>query len=168
VASLMTNKIGSRGFAKAPGMFEFMPSYLPKGKTVEQVRTDLSKAIKAAAPSYGVFGAALLSTYSTDPAADDTWKQAIAPLSNIPPASERAVPQFLTRGTQDRLITDAAVKEFVDALVKAGQRVEYVQVGGAGHAFFDWKPDTRTKATFAQYGVYYAAAMRGFFESVLY
>ena len=52
--------------------------------------------------------------------------------------------------------------------MKAGQRVEYVQVGGAGHAFFDWKPDERTKATFAQYGVYYAASMRRFFESTLY
>ena len=168
VASLMTNKIGSRGFGKTAGVFEFLPSYLPKGKTADQVRADLSKAIKAAAPSYGVFGAALLNTYATDPAADDTWKQAIAPISNIPAASERAVPQFLTRGTNDRLITDEAVKAFVDALVKAGQRVEYVQVGGAGHAFFDWKPDARTKATFAQYGVYYAAAMRSFFESVLY
>ena len=78
------------------------------------------------------------------------------------------MPQFLTRGTNDRLITDAAVKEFIDALVKAGQRAEYVQVGGANHAFFDWKPDARTKATFAQYGVYYAAAMKAFFESVLY
>jgi acetyl esterase len=168
VASLMTNKIGARGFSKTAGVFEFMPSYLPKGRTVDQVRTELSKVIKAAAPSYGVFGGTLLNTYSTDPAADDTWKLAIAPLSNIPLATERAVPQFLTRGTQDRLIADAAVKEFVDALVKAGQRVEYVQVGGANHAFFDWKPDARTKATFAQYGVYYAAAMRAFFESVLY
>jgi dienelactone hydrolase len=55
----------------------------------------------------------------------------------------------------------------VEALVKAGQRVEYVQVGGASHAFFDWKPDARTKATFAQYGVYYAAEMKAFFASVL-
>ena len=61
-----------------------------------------------------------------------------------------------------------AVKEFVDALVKAGQRVEYVQVGGASHAFFDWKPDADTKATFAKYGVYYAAEMKAFFVSVLY
>jgi len=76
------------------------------------------------------------------------------------------VPQFLTRGTRDPLITDAAVKEYADALVQAGQRVEYVQVGGASHAFFDWKPDDRTKATFAQYGVYYAQAMKAFFESV--
>jgi hypothetical protein len=56
----------------------------------------------------------------------------------------------------------------VDALVKAGQRVEYVQVGGANHAFFDWKPDPATKATFARYGVYYAAEMKAFFSSVLY
>jgi acetyl esterase len=166
-ASLMTNMIGSRGFGKAPGVFEFMPSYLPKGKTAEQVRDGLSKAIKAAAPSYGVFGAALLSTYSEAHAEDLVWKEAIAPLSHIPAATERAVPQFLTRGTQDRLISDAAVKEFVDALVKQGQRAEYVQVGGANHAFFDWKPDAATKVTFAKYGVYYAAAMKAFFKSTL-
>jgi acetyl esterase/lipase len=166
VASLMTDKIGSRGFGKTPGVFEFMPSYLPKGVTVDQLRDRMSAAIKSAAPSYGVFSAALLNTY--DPTADDTWKAGIAPLSNIPLASARSVPQFLTRGTNDRLITDDAVKEFVNALVRAGQRVEYVQVGSAGHSFFDWKPDARTKATFAQYGPYYAAAMRAFFDATLY
>ncbi len=166
-ASLMTNMIGSRGFGKTPGVFEFLPSYLPKGKTVEQVRDEMTKAIKAAAPSYGVFSAAMLNAYSDNPAADQSWKEAIAPLSHIPPATERAVPQFLTRGTRDPLITDAAVKEFVDALVKAGQRAEYIQIGGASHAFFDWKPDETTKATFEKYGVYYAASMKAFFLSVL-
>jgi len=168
VASLMTNMIGSRGFGKTPGVFEFLPSYLPKGKTAEQVRDEMLKAIKAGAPSYGVFSPAMLNAYSEEHATDETWKEAVAPLGHIPQASERAVPQFLTRGTQDTLITDEAVKEFTDALVKAGQRVEYLQVGGASHAFFDWKPDDRTKATFAKFGVYYAAAMRNFFESVLY
>src|SRR5262245_49455447 len=167
-ASLMTNMIGSQGFGKTPGVFEYLPSYMPKGKTVEQVRAEMTKAIKAAAPSYGVFGGNLLNPYSEEHGNDPAWKDAIAPLSHIPPAAERAVPQFLTRGTRDQLIQDAAVKEFTDALVKAGQRVEYIQVGGAGHAFFDWKPDDRTKATFAQYGVYYAARMKAFFESTLY
>jgi acetyl esterase/lipase len=167
-ASLMTNMIGAGGFGKTPGVFEFMPSYLPKGKTVEQVRDDLSKAIKAAAPSYGVFGGALLNPYSEEHKDDPAWKEAIAPLAHVPAATERAVPQFLTRGTQDRLIADAGVKEFVDALVKQGQRAEYIQVGGANHAFFDWKPDASTKATFAKYGVYYAASMKEFFKSVLY
>ncbi len=168
VAGLMTNMIGSRGFGKTPGVFEFMPSYLPKGKTAEQVRDEMLKAIKGAAPSYGVFGPALLKSYSDDPAANQSWVDAISPILHIPAATERSVPQFLTRGTNDRLISDASVKEFTDALVKAGQRVEYVQVGGANHAFFDWKPNEGTKATFAKYGVYYAAAMRNFFMTVLY
>ena len=83
-------------------------------------------------------------------------------------ASERSVPLYLIRGTRDPLISNASVTEFVDALVKQGQRVEYVQVGGASHAFFDWKPDAETKATFQQFGVYYAAEMKAFFTSVLY
>src|SRR3954471_12508004 len=80
VASLMTNMIGSRGFGKTPGVFEFLPSYLPKGKTAEHVRNEMLKAIKAAAPSYGVFSAALLNTYSDDHASDQAWKDATAPL----------------------------------------------------------------------------------------
>ena len=167
LASVMTNKIGTGGFGKTSGVFEFLPTYLPKNKTVEQLRTEMMASIKAAAPSYGVFGGNLLNVYSDDPAYNDSWKSGIAPLSNIPKASERAVPQYLLRGTLDPLIKDEAVKEYVDALVKAGQRVQYVQVGGANHAFFDWKPDDNTKATFAKYGVYYAAEMEAFFASVL-
>ncbi|MGD0756679.1 MAG: alpha/beta hydrolase [Bacteroidales bacterium] len=167
LAATMTNKIGIGGFGKTSGVFEFMPSYIPKNKTVEQVRSEMMSAIKAAAPSYGVFAGSLLNNYSDDPAANDTWKDAISPLNNIPDVSERAVPQYLLRGTNDPLIKDEAVKTYVDALVKAGQRTEYVQVGGASHAFFDWKPDENTKATFAKYGVYYAAEMKAFFSSVM-
>ena len=100
-ASLMTNMIGSRGFGKTPGVFEFLPSYLPKGKTAEQVRDDMTKAIKAAAPSYGVFSAALLNTYSDDPAADQSWKEAIAPLSHIP-AGDRAVGSAVSDARHER------------------------------------------------------------------
>jgi len=167
-AGTMPHKIGDGGFGKTPGVFEFMPSYMPKGKSVAQVRTEMMAAIQAAAPSYGVFGGNLLNHYSDDPKADDTWKEGVAPMSNIPNASERQIPHYLTRGTLDPLIKDEAVKSYVDALVKAGQRVEYVQVGGASHAFFDWKPDTRTKDTFKKYGVYYIREMEAFFNSIFY
>lgn len=167
-ASLMTDKIGDGGFGETPGVFEFMPSYLPANTSIDQLRADMMAAIKAAAPSYGVFGGNLLNHYSDNLAADDTWSAAVAPINHIPDAGDRAVPQYLTRGTRDPLITDEDVSAFMDALVVAGQRVEYVQVGGASHAFFDWKPDERTKATFAQYGVYYAAEMKAFFASVMY
>ncbi|MFC1781762.1 hypothetical protein ACFLZ8_05835, partial [Planctomycetota bacterium] len=52
--------------------------------------------------------------------------------------------------------------------IATGQTVEYIQVEGAGHAFFDWKPDARTKETFKQYGVPYAAQMKDFFDTVFY
>ncbi|WP_372648076.1 alpha/beta hydrolase [Draconibacterium sp.] len=168
VAGTMPNKIGDGGFGRTEGVFEFMPSYIPKNKTVDQVRTEMMAAIKAAAPSYGVFGSDRLNHYSEDPKADDTWKEAIAPLSNIPNAEERKIPHYLTRGTKDGLIPDDGVKRYVDALVEAGQRVQYVQVGGAGHAFFDWKPDDRTKATFKKYGIYYINEMETLFNSVFY
>ena len=167
-AALMPDMIGSRGFGKTPGVFEFLPTYLPKGKTAEQVRAEMLTAIKAAAPSYGVFSPGRLNAYSDNPAADDAWKRAVAPLEHIPPVKERAVPTFQVRGTSDRLVRHEDAQEFLDALVRAGQRAEYIQVGGAGHAFFDWKPDDATRATFAKYGVYYAAAMKAFFESVLH
>jgi acetyl esterase len=165
--SLMVSMIGDRGFGQLPGVFEFKPSYLPKGRSIAEVRKDMLAAIKAAAPTYGVFGGPFLNHYSEDPKADDSWKAAISPILHIPKASERAVPQYLIRGTADPLIQDEMCRTFMDALVKAGQRVQYVQVGGAGHAFFDWKPDAQTKATFQQYGVYYAAEMKAFFENVL-
>lgn len=164
----MTDRIGAGGFGKTQGVFEFMPVYLPKNKTVEQVRSEMMKSVIAVAPSYGVFGGQLLNHYSDDPNADESWRDAIAPLNHIPNAAERPVPHYLIRGTMDFLITDDAVKEYVNALVKAGQRVEYVQVGGAGHAFFDWKPDPQTKATFEKFGVYYIADMKRFFEDVMY
>jgi acetyl esterase len=165
--SLLVDKIGDRGFGKTAGVFEFKPTYLPKGKSAADVRKEMLAAIKAAAPSYGVFDGPWLNHYSENPAANETWQAAISPARHIPKATDRAVPQYLTRGTRDPLIQDEMCKSFMEALVNAGQRVEYVQVGGAQHAFFDWKPDAATKATFKQYGVYYAAEMKAFFESVL-
>ena len=167
-AANMPDKIGKGGFGITPGVYEFMPSYMPKGKSVQQVRTELMTAIRAAAPSYGVFSAELLKRFAGGADGDDSLAEAIAPESNIPNAAERTVPHYLIRGSEDPLITDAAVKSYMNALVKAGQRVEYVQVGGASHAFFDWKPDEQTKATFAKYGVYYCREMEAFFNSIFY
>lgn len=165
--SLMIERVGERGFGRTPGVFEFKPTYLPTGKTVAQVKAELLNAIRAAAPSYGVFAGNFLKADADNPAADESWNRAIMPLYSIPEAATRAVPQYLTRGSQDTLITDAMNAEFMTALVAKGQRVQYVQIGGAQHAFFDWKPNAPTKATFQQYGVYYAAEMKAFFSSVL-
>jgi dienelactone hydrolase len=94
--------------------------------------------------------------------------EALSPIHNIPDAADRAIPHYLTRGTADPLITDADVTAYMEALVAAGQTVEYVQVGGANHAFFDWKPNDDVVETFNRYGAYYAEQMLHFFDAVLY
>ena len=166
VASLMPNMIGDGGFGVKEGVYEFKPTYLPAGKTATNVRNDLTGAIKAAAPSYGVFGVRMMGGVLRGQ--PEAVIKALSPQEHIPNAKERAVSQYLLRGTEDPLISQEGVQAFADALKAAGQMVEYVQVEGAGHAFLDWKPDAGTKSTFAKYGVPYAAKMKSFFDRVFY
>jgi acetyl esterase/lipase len=169
-AATMADMIGSGGFGETPGVYEYMPSYLPDRKTVEQVRTEMISAIRAAAPSYGVFAfedsemLEFLNMSDADPAA----LRAISPINNIPKASEQPIPHYLTRGVNDPIITDEGVTAYMEALADAGHAVEYVQIGGATHAFFDWKPDDEVVATFDRFGVYYCGQMELFFDSVFY
>ncbi len=165
-AATLSTMIGDGGFGEQEGVYEYMPSYMPEGKTVEQVKEDITDAIKAAAPSYGVYDAANFANFITQ--TDQAYRDAISPIKNVPNINERSVPHFLLRGTQDPLITDEAVQAYVDVLTAAGQRAEYIQVEGVGHAFFDWKPDSRTRATFHEFGVKYADMMKDFFDSIFY
>lgn len=165
-ASILIEKIGDHGFGQTEGVYEFKLTYLPEGKSAEDVRKEMLSSIRAAAPSYGVFAVDQLRQYQGG--ASGAAAEAIAPQSNVPAASERATPQYLLRGTRDSLISDQAVTAFANALKAKGQTVVYDQVEGASHAFFDWKPNAQVKATFARYGVPYAAKMRAFFEQHLY
>ena len=165
VASLLIEQIGTEGFGKKDGVYQYKPTYLPAGKSVDEVRDELLSSIKAAAPSYGVFAAERLKEFMED--MPHAAAEATSPMNQIPEASTRSVPQYLTRGTKDSLITDEKVSRFVDALKAKGQEVVYDHVDGAGHAFFDWKPTDDVKATFRKYGVPYAAKMKSFFEQHL-
>jgi dienelactone hydrolase len=141
---------------------------MPQGKSVAQVRKEMTQAIKVAAPSYGVFGGTVLKGVLQGRDQAEAAIKAIAPMDHIPNIQERAVPQLLLRGTVDPLIQNSAVQAYADALKAAGQTVEYIQVEGASHAFFDWKPDAGTKATFTRFGVPYAAKMKSFFDAVFH
>ena len=135
------------------------------------MRTEILQAIKAAAPSSGVFSSASLAGTARRGGAggqSDAAIKAISPQDNIPNIKDRPVPQFLLRGTVDTLIQNSAVQSYADALMSAGQSVAYVQVPGAAHAFLDWKPDAGTKATFYRFGVPYSAKMKEFFDSIFY
>ncbi|WP_199773856.1 alpha/beta hydrolase [Stieleria maiorica] len=161
-ASLLIERIGDGGFGATDGVFQFKPTYLPDGMSADDFRAQLMKSVKAAAPSYGVFAAESLGRFS--PGLGAEAGAAVAPQQNIPEASVRSVPQYLLRGTEDFLIRHESVESFVNALEAKGQSAVYEQVEGAGHAFFDWKPNDQVKATFETYGVPYAKKMREFFE----
>ncbi|NBC04029.1 MAG: alpha/beta hydrolase fold domain-containing protein [Bacteroidetes bacterium] len=168
-AATMTDRVGDGGFGETEGVYEYSPTYIPESKTVDDLRTDLTSSIKGVAPTYGVFafeGDNMLQMLGMT-GADDAEVAAISPIHNIPNVSELSMPHYLIRGTQDPLISDENVKAYMEALVEKGQRVEYVQVGGASHAFFDWKPNDSTVQTFNKYGVYYIEEMEHFFDSVL-
>ena len=92
----MIERVGDGGWGVKPGVYEYLPTYMPKGMTAKEAQKNLL-AIKA-----------------------------------------------------------------------AGHKAELVIVEDASHAFFDWKPDQRTKDTFAKYGVPYAADMMRFFDEVFY
>ena len=163
----LVNQIGEDGFGVKDGVYHFKPTYLPAGKSIDRVRQEITQAIKAAAPSYGVFSSTTLAHGSRSDRSPAEIK-ACAPLDNIPNVHERAVPQYLLRGQLDPVITNSEVQKYADALKAAGQTVEYVQVEGASHAFFDWKPDAQTKAVFEKFGVPYAAKMEAFFDAIFY
>ena len=165
-AALLSTLIGEDGFGIREGVYQYRPSYVPKGKTLEQVRTEITSAVKASAPSYGVFDARHFEPL-VEGKNQEYWN-AVSPVKHVPNVKERSIPHFIVRGKRDFIVGDEMVQPFVDVLKANGQQVEYIQIEDLGHGFFNWIPDYRTRATFAKHGVKYADAMRIFFDSVFY
>lgn len=165
-AAILSPLIGKGGFGVTTGVYQYMPSYLPKRKSIVQLKNEITTAIKAVAPSYGASEAADFKTLLEQ--TDRGYWDAISPTRHVPKASERLLPHFIVRGTKDPIVDHAMVQRYVDVVKAAGQPVNYIQIEGAGHAFFDWKPDVTTRATFAKYGVPYAAQIQAFFDNIFY
>lgn len=160
----MVERIGSGGFES--GNYRYEPSYLPRGMSLEQARQSLAQAIRVVAPSYGVFGGTHLAQFTRGGTGSEELA-AISPVAQIPPVEQRRLPHYLIRGGSDPLITPDMVDEYAEALEAAGHPVKRVEVPGAGHAFFDWKPDAQTRRTFQRFGVPYIRDMLEFFDQYL-
>jgi dienelactone hydrolase len=61
-AAILSPLIGNGGFGERNGVYEYLPTYIPKGKSVEGVKKEITNAIKAVAPSYGPFEASAFKT----------------------------------------------------------------------------------------------------------
>ncbi|MCB0641771.1 MAG: alpha/beta hydrolase [Phaeodactylibacter sp.] len=164
--ALLCPMIGDGGFGEVEGVYEYKPTYIPEGKSLEQLKTEITQAVQAVAPSYGPFDAADFKDFIRQK--DQSYLDAVSPIRHVPNAKARSIPHYIVRGTADEIVPNKAVLPYVELLKAQGQVVEYVQVEGAGHAFFDWKPDAQTRQTFAEIGVPYAAQMKAFFDRVFY
>lgn len=161
----MIERVGDGGFGQKPGVYQYLPTYMPKGMSVKKARKSL-KAIKAVAPNYGIFSVSGIERFVRN--LPEEGKKAVAPIDNIPAPKSRKIPHWINRGTEDTLISDESTMEYYNALKAAGQEVYYVKVPGAAHAYYDWKPDSATKETFIKYGEPYARQMEDFFNTVFY
>jgi acetyl esterase/lipase len=155
----MGNKLSSRGWQGEP--IGFKPTYLPEGKTAEQVALAGGLEIQAAIPNYGAFDFHQSALDGFESMGNIFWLMggslprgvfgdafnvtdnpelymAVSPIYNIPDASQRKLPpQLLTAGSEDTLVTPASVKAYAGKLASAGQIVEYWEYPGKPHAYLD-------------------------------
>lgn len=154
------NNLESDGFQGST--LGFKPTYLPKGKTAEQVAQANGLAVQAAIISYGAFdlyGSALngfekesnmfwamgkakargLFGNGTNPTDNPAPYKQVSPIYTIPKASERKLPPMLfTVGSKDDLTTPASVEAFIAKLKEAGYtNLDYWVYQGRPHAFLD-------------------------------
>lgn len=156
---LCGHKLESDGFAGST--LGFHPTYLPEGKTAEQIAATNGLKVQAAILSYAAFDiyAAALGGFETS--GNIFWAfasttprgifgagisvqshpehyQAVSPIYNIPKATERSLPpQLCTVGSKDVLVPPASVQAFVAKLLENGHPAEYWEHEGRPHAFLD-------------------------------
>lgn len=169
VVTTMSHMVGTSGFNGTD--FEFWPTGV-KERDVNSVRENIMSAVKVSAPSYGVFNlteANLEQRPNILPkGADVTWIKQLSPQTHIPSKDQRVLPpQMCQVGTEDFVVPPAGVVTYTEELKNAGQTVEFVSVPGAGHAYFDWKPDSNTKNTFNTTGKTYLNKILAFFDKYL-
>jgi acetyl esterase len=153
------DRLSSAPFSQASPNFQ--PSYLPDGKTAEDVAAQGGLGVQAAILSYGAFdvfqgavdgfesfrnpfwlfsGSLARGVFGNDRNVSEHPElyRALSPVHNIPHAGERLLPpQLLTVGTDDPVVTPASVEAYLKKLQSAGHPAEYWEYEGRSHAFLD-------------------------------
>ena len=151
----------------------FMPTYLPKGKTVEQVAQANELSVQAAIISYGVFDIYESALNGLEKAGNYFWSAAnaqprgifgnginvnshsayymmVSPFYHIPQATVKKLPPMLfTVGSKDNLTTPASIQKYTRSLKDAGHNnIEYWVHEGRPHAFLDSGTNTSLGISF--------------------
>ncbi|WP_078083338.1 alpha/beta hydrolase [Microbulbifer mangrovi] len=139
----------------------FRPTYIPAGKTPEQIADNGELQVQAAVFSYGAFDLYRAAQAGFESPGNIFWKlgnseprgimgkavtvdsapelyKAVSPVYLIPDARDRKLPPIFAHvGSKDTTTPPSAVKTFVDKLVAAGQPVRFKEYPGKNHAFLD-------------------------------
>ena len=155
----MGTKLSSHGFTSTP--LGFNPTYLPEGKTAEEVAEENGLEVQAGILSYGSYDLYATSLKGFEKMKNLFWLisgslprgifgksfnvvdnpemyKAVSPSLNIPNSSElKLPPQLLTAGSKDKLVTPHSVKTYKKNLESLGHHAEYWEHQDRGHAFLD-------------------------------
>jgi acetyl esterase/lipase len=140
----------------------FNPSYLPEGKTPEQLASENKLSIQAGMISYGVFDVYGRASNGFESSKNPFWTWAkteprglfgekvnisthphfykqVSPSYIIPKSQEKKLPPLLfTVGSEDNGTTPESIEEFIAKLKEAGHTdIEYWIHQGRPHAFLD-------------------------------
>lgn len=159
MVTLAGRNLGSDGFSKKP--LKFKPTYLPKGKTAEQVAKSDGLKLQAAILSYAVFSVAEFGKSGFESENNPFWKFANAKARGIFGGTINAndnpeyylaaspnqylvnakdyklPPQFVHVGEKDGLTSPESAKKYVDQLESLGQPVSFKIHPGKNHGFLD-------------------------------
>jgi len=170
----------------------FKPSYLPPGKTAEQVASENGLAVQAAVLSYGAFDVYQGSLDGFESLGNPFWLMAgslprgifgeqfnatdhpqmyrgVSPRYQIPAAETRQLPpQLLTVGDQDSLVSPQSVKDYLAQLRAAGHSAEYWEYPNRGHAYLDSGSNAILGSSFEQDAPQALDVIIAFLDSVFY
>lgn len=141
--------------------FGFNPSWLPEGKTAEDVAEEDGLKVQAAVVSYGGFNVYLAALFNMEKPENGFWEWgggtprgifgdefnvqnhpemyiAVSPYHKIPKVDEyKLPPQYHHVGNLDLTTTESSIREYVELMEDAGQDVELKVFEGFTHAYLD-------------------------------
>jgi len=160
ITTLQGDQLSSKRFDGAP--HGFRPSWLPNGKTAEDVARENGLKVQAAIISYGGFDLHRLCKDSAyESSSNIFWSlgntqargifgnefnvtdnpefyKKVSPAYNIPKEDTYVPPMLFTVGEYDDLTTPASIREFISAMEQAGHNnLQYWVHEGRPHAFLD-------------------------------
>ena len=185
------DNLSSKGFKGKP--MGFNPTWLPKGKTAEDIVTENSMEVQAAIISYGGFDLYSAAKNGFEKPENGFWSMAkaeprgimgkefnyndhaelykkISPIYNIPSAKDKKLPPMLfTVGSEDNVTTPLSIEAYIAKVKEAGHtNIEYWVHENRPHAFLDSGKNDFLKINFKDDAIPALKKMLSYLDEIFY